>query len=163
MAADSSFDVVSELDMQEVKNAVEQAAKELSQRFDFKGSASAISLDDKGITLISDDEGKLKSVVKVLEERIVKRGISIKALDYGPVEPAANATVRQVVTLQQGIPSDKAKQIVKAIKEKKMKVQAAIQGEQVRVSGKKRDDLQAVMALLKDKDFGLPLQFQNYR
>ena len=163
MASDSSFDVVSELSMPEVTNAVEQATKEINQRFDFKGSISAITLEKDEIVLVSEDEGKLKSVIRVLEERAVKRGISLKALDYQPVEPATGATIRQRVKLKQGIPTDKAKQIVKAIKGMKIKVQASIQGEQVRVSGKKRDDLQAVMAMLKESDQGLPLQFNNFR
>jgi uncharacterized protein YajQ (UPF0234 family) len=163
MASDASFDVVSKLDLQEVKNAVDQAVKEIGQRFDFKGSASGVRLEDAGIVLVSDDEAKLKSVVKVLEERLVKRSISLKALDYGPVEPAAGGTVRQRAALQQGIPTDKAREIVKAIKGLKIKVQAAIQGDTVRVSGKKRDDLQAVIAHLKEGDYGLPLQFENYR
>jgi len=164
MASDNSFDIVSEVDMQEVRNAVDQATKEISQRFDFKGSCSRIDLEEAGIVLHSDDDGKLKSVVRVLEERFVKRGIPIKSLEYKDVEPASGATVRQQVTIQQGIPTDKAKQIVKTIKSLKLnKVQAQIQGEQVRVSGKKRDDLQAVIAKLKDSDFGLPLQFSNYR
>lgn len=163
MASDASFDVVSKLDLQEVKNAVDQAVKEIGQRFDFKGSASRVALEEAGIVLVSDDAAKLKSVVKVLEERLVKRGISLKALDYGPVEPASGGTVRQRAALQQGIPADKAREIVKAVKGTKLKVQAAIQGDSVRVSGKKRDDLQAVITLLKEGDYGLPLQFENYR
>ncbi|MFQ5509469.1 MAG: YajQ family cyclic di-GMP-binding protein [Leptospirillia bacterium] len=164
MASDSSFDIVSELDMQEVKNAIDQAMKEITQRFDFKGSISKITLEDeKNIVLVSEDEGKLQSVITVLEQRIVKRGISIKALDYQSVEPAAGATVRQRVALKEGVATDKAKQIVKEIKGMKLKVQAAIQGDKVRVSGKKRDDLQAVMAHVKEMDLGLPLQFTNYR
>ncbi len=163
MASDGSFDVVSELNLPEVDNAVNQASKEIGQRFDFKGSISSITLEKDEIVLLSEDEGKLQSVVRVLEERAVKRGISLKAFDYQEVEPAANATVRQRIKLRQGIPSDKAKQIVKDIKGMKLKVQAAIQGEQVRVSGKKRDDLQAVIAMLKGGDYGLPLQFNNFR
>lgn len=163
MASDHSFDVVSKLDMQEVKNAVEQISKEIGQRFDFRGSASKVGLEADVLVLHSDDEGKLKSVVKVVEERMVKRHISLKALDWQPVEPAANATVRQRVLFRQGVPSDKAKQIVKQIKGMKLKVQAAIQGDQVRVSGKKLDDLQQVMGELKKADMGLPLQFENFR
>jgi uncharacterized protein YajQ (UPF0234 family) len=163
MASDSSFDIVSELSMPEVTNAVEQATKEINQRFDFKGSISAITLEKDEIVLVSEDEGKLQSVIRVMEERAVKRGISLKAFDYQPVEPATGATIRQRIKLKQGIPTDKAKQIVKAIKGMKIKVQASIQGEQVRVSGKKRDDLQAVMAMLKESDQGLPLQFNNFR
>lgn len=163
MASDHSFDIVSKLDMQEVRNAVDQATREIGTRFDFKGSASRIDLDDGGITLTSDDEGKLKSVVKVLEDRMVKRGIAISALDYQPVEPATGATVRQKVALKQGVPTDTARQIVKQIKQMKIKVQAAIQGDQVRVSGKKRDDLQQVQQAVKSADYGLPIQFENYR
>ncbi|MDH5526615.1 MAG: YajQ family cyclic di-GMP-binding protein [Nitrospirota bacterium] len=164
MASDSSFDIVSELNLPEVTNAVDQAMKEITQRFDFKGSVSKITLEnDKLLVLHSDDKGKLESVVRVLEERLVKRGVSLKSLEYGKVEPATGATVRQTVALKQGIPADKAKKIVKAIKDMKIKVQAAVQGEQVRVSGKKRDDLQAVMQHLKEQDFDLPLQFNNFR
>jgi len=163
MASDPSFDVVSKLDLQEVKNAVDQAVKEIGQRFDFKGSASRVTLEEAGIVLVSDDAAKLKSVVTVLEGRLVKRAISLKALDYGPVEPASGGTVRQRVTLKQGIPADAAREMVKAIKGLKLKVQAAVQGDSIRVSGKKRDDLQAVIALLKEGDYGLPLQFENYR
>jgi len=163
VASDNSFDVVSELNLPEVANAVNQATKEISQRFDFKGSISAISLEKDEIVLTSEDEGKLQSVVKVLEERAVKRAISLQAFDYQTVEPAANATVRQRVKLKQGIPSEQAKRMVKDIKSMKLKVQVAIQGEQLRVSGKKRDDLQAVMARLKEDDYGLPLQFNNFR
>lgn len=163
MAADHSFDVVSKLDLQEVRNAVDQAMKEIGQRFDFKGSASRVTLEEAGILLASDDDAKLKAVVKVLEERLVKRGVSLKALDYGEVEPAAGGTVRQRVALKQGIPTDKAREIVKAVKGMKMKVQAAIQGDSVRVSGKKLDDLQTVISHLKGADLGLPLQFENYR
>ena len=163
MASDASFDVVSKLDLQEVKNAVDQAIKEIGQRFDFKGSQSRVTLEEGAIVLVSDDAVKLKSVVAVVEGRMVKRAISLKALDYGPVEPAAGGTVRQKVTLKQGIPTDKAREIVKAVKGTKLKVQAAIQGDSVRISGKKRDDLQDVIALLKEGDYGVPLQFENYR
>jgi cyclic-di-GMP-binding protein len=163
MASEPSFDIVSKLDLQEVRNAVDQAMKEIGQRFDFKGSVSRITLEEGHIVLASDDAAKLQSVVRVLEERLVKRGISLKALDYGAVESAAGGTVRQRATLVQGIAADKARRIVAAVKELKRKVQAAIQGDQVRVSGKKLDDLQAVIAHLKAQDFGVPLQFENYR
>jgi len=163
MASDASFDVVSKLDLQEVRNAVDQAMKEIGQRFDFKGSASRVTLEQDALLLVSDDAAKLKSVVTVLEERLVKRGISLKALDYGEVEAASGGTVRQRVALKQGVPAEGAKQMVKAIKGMKLKVQAAIQGDSVRVSGKKRDDLQAVITLLKEGDYGVPLQFENYR
>ncbi|HEY1433802.1 MAG TPA: YajQ family cyclic di-GMP-binding protein [Thermoanaerobaculia bacterium] len=165
MPQDFSFDVVSKVDLQEVLNAVQQASKEIATRFDFRGSKSKIEWNEKELelTLTSDDEHKLKSVVDILETRLVKRGIAVKSLDFKPVEPAAGATVRQVVKIQQGIPSEKAKEIVKAIKDQKIKVQASIQADQVRVVGRAKDDLQAVQALLRGRDFSLPLQFTNYR
>ncbi len=165
MPQDFSFDVVSKVDLQEVSNAVQQASKEIATRFDFRGSSSKIEWNEKelALTLTSDDAHKLKSVVDILETRLVKRGIAIKSLDYGKIEDAAGGTVRQVAKIQQGIVSEKAREIVKAIKDKKFKVQAAIQGDQVRVSGRNKDDLQATMALLRAGDFGLPLQFTNYR
>ncbi len=165
MAEESSFDIVCEVDLQEVSNAVVQAMKEIGQRFDFKGSKSSIELD-KGkavITLISDDEPKLRSVIDILQSKLIKRGISLKALVYGKLEQAAGGTVRQLVTLQQGIPQDKAKEIVKIIKDTKLKVNAEIQKGQVRVKGKKIDDLQAIIAKLKELDFGIHVQFTNYR
>lgn len=165
MAETHSFDIVCVVDLQEVDNAVNQAMKEISQRFDFKGSKSNIELNkDKGvITVISDDEQKIKSVIDILQSKLVRRGISLKALSYGKVEPAAGDTVKQVITLQQGIPQDKAKEIVKFIKNTKLKVTSEIQKEQVRVKGKKIDDLQAIMSRIKEKDFGIHLQFTNYR
>jgi uncharacterized protein YajQ (UPF0234 family) len=163
MAAENSFDIVSKIEMTEVTNAVTQATKEISQRFDFKGSKSNITQEKDAIVIVSDDEYKLKSVVDILQGKLVKRGVPIKNLTYGKVEPAQGGTVRQRITLQQGIPTDKAKEIVKTIKDTKIKVQAAIQADQVRVSGKNRDDLQAVIQLLKAKEFGIDLQFTNYR
>ncbi len=165
MADEHSFDIVCEVDMQEVTNAVNQAVKEISQRFDFKGSKSSIELDKgKGaITLVSDDEQKMKSVDDILQSKIIKRGIALKALSYGKLEQAAGNTVRQVVTLQQGIPQEKAKEIVKIIKDMKLKVNPEIQKDQVRVRAKKIDDLQVIMAHLKEKDFDIVLQFSNYR
>jgi uncharacterized protein YajQ (UPF0234 family) len=165
MPQEFSFDVVSKVDLQEVLNAVQQAGKEIATRFDFRGSASKIEWNEKelALTLTSDDEHKLKSVVDILETRLAKRGIATRSLDFGKVEPAALATVRQVVKVQQGIPSEKAKEIVRAIKDRKLKVQASIQADQVRVSGKNKDDLQEVQAILRAGDFGLPLQFANYR
>ena len=163
MAAENSFDVVSKIEMTEVTNAVTQATKEISQRFDFKGSKSSITQEKDALVILSDDEYKLKSVVDILQGKLVKRGVPIKNLSYGKVEPAQGGTVRQRVTLQQGIPTDKAKEIVKAIKDAKLKVQASIQADQVRVSGKSRDDLQAVITLLKGREFGIELQFSNYR
>ncbi len=165
MAQEFSFDVVSKVDLQEVSNAVQQASKEIVTRFDFRGSKSKIEWNDKELqlTLTSDDEHKLKSVVDILETRLVKRGIVPKSLDFQKVEPAAGSTVRQLVKIQQGIPSEKAKEIVKAIKDRKLKVQASIQADQVRISGRAKDDLQDVMAMLRAGDFGVPLQFTNYR
>ncbi|MBZ0157871.1 MAG: YajQ family cyclic di-GMP-binding protein [Alphaproteobacteria bacterium] len=165
MADEHSFDIVCEVDMQEVTNSVNQTVKEIGQRFDFKGSKSAIDFDkSKGmLTLLSDDEQKMKSVIDILQSKMVKRGIALKSLSYGKLEPAAGNTVRQTVTLQQGIPQEKAKEIVKTIKEMKLKVNAEIQKDQVRVKAKKIDDLQIVMSHLKEKDFGIHLQFSNYR
>ena len=165
MAQEFSFDVVSRVELQEVSNAVAQASKEIATRFDFRGSASKIEWNEKErtLTLTSDDAYKLKSVVDILESRLVKRGVAVKALDFGKVEDAAGGSVRQTVRVQQGIPSEKAKEIVKAIKDRKLKVQASIQSDQVRVVGRNKDDLQAAIALLRAGDFGLPLQFTNYR
>jgi uncharacterized protein YajQ (UPF0234 family) len=163
MAAENSFDVVSKINMSEVTNAVSQAMKEISQRFDFKGSKSNITQEKDALVVISDDEYKLKSVIDILQTKLVKRGVPVKNLSYGKVEAALAGTVRQRVAMQQGIPTDKAKEIVKAIKDSKIKVQASIQAEQVRVSGKSRDDLQMVIQLLKGKEFGIELQFENYR
>jgi cyclic-di-GMP-binding protein len=163
MAKDSSFDIVSETDMQEVTNAVQQASRELTTRFDFKGSKSSIELSSGEIVLVSDDQQKLKSVRDVLEDKLIRRKVALKALDYQKVEDAASGTVRQKAKVIQGIESEKAKQIVRTIKDAKLKVQAAIQGEQVRVSGRKKDDLQEAMRIVKEKDFGIPLQFTNYR
>jgi len=164
MAQDFSFDVVSKLDLQEVENAVNQANKEIQTRFDFKGSISRIDWDKKeALTLFSDDEHKLKSVIDILQGKFSRRGVSLQALDYQKIEPAEKATVRQAVKMKQGIESEKAKAIVKAIKEAKIKVQATIQGDQLRVASKSKDDLQATMNFLRGQDYGLPLQFTNYR
>lgn len=163
MAADNSFDVVSEVDLMEVSNAVQQAIKEIRQRFDFKGSVSDVTLEKDILTLTSDDETKLKSVTDIVQTKLVKRGVSLKALDYGTIQPATKGSVRQVVTIKKGIASEKAKEIVKYIKGTGVKVQAAIQEDQVRISGKKRDDLQAIMQHLKTQDFGIDLQFTNFR
>jgi uncharacterized protein YajQ (UPF0234 family) len=167
MAKDSSFDVVSELDMQEVRNAVDQAKREISQRFDFKNTGSSIDLGEDGsdptITLRSNTDQKVKDVLKVLEEKFVKRKLSLKSLQRGNIEQAGGGTARQTLTINQGISTEKAREIVKTIKDSKVKAQAAIQGDQVRVSSKSRDILQEVIELLKEKDFGIPLQFVNYR
>jgi uncharacterized protein YajQ (UPF0234 family) len=163
MAAENSFDIVSKVDMSEVTNAVTQSMKEIGQRFDFKGSKSNITQEKDALIVVSDDEYKLKSVIDILQSKLVKRGVPIKNVSYGKVEPALAGTVRQRLLLQQGIPTDKAKEIVKAIKDSKIKVQASIQSDQVRVSGKSRDDLQTVIQLLKGREFGIELQFENYR
>ena len=163
MAQEFSFDVVSKTEMQEVNNAIQQAQKELAQRFDFKGSKSSIELTGEEIVLVSDDEGKLRSVKDILETKLVKRGVALKAVDYQTLEQAAGGTVRQRAKIVQGIEIEKAKAIVKAIKDAKLKVQASIQSDQVRVTGRAKDDLQKAIALVKAKDFGIPLQFVNYR
>ncbi|MDE3033382.1 MAG: YajQ family cyclic di-GMP-binding protein [Acidobacteriota bacterium] len=164
MASECSFDVVCKVDLDEVKNAVAQAMKEIAQRYDFKGSVSKIELkDDKILVLTSDDEVKLKAVIDVLQSKLHKRGVSIRSMVYGKVEPAAKGTVRQEVTIQQGIPQEKAKGLIKVLKDAKIKAQASIQGDQLRVSGKSRDDLQEAIALFKKEDQGLDLQFTNYR
>ena len=165
MAADNSFDVVSKVEIQEVRNAIDQAIKEVRARFDLKDSNSEIKLEDqdKVIQLASADEYKLEAVKEILSQKLVKRGVSLKSLKYEKLEPAMNKSVRQKITLQQGIPSEKAKEIVKLIKDSKKKVQASIQGETVRISGKDRDTLQDAIALLRGHDFGLDLQFTNYR
>ena len=165
MAQEFSFDVVSKVDLQEVSNAVQQASKEISTRFDFRGSKSKIEWNEKELqlSLTSDDEHKLKSVVDILETRLVKRGIAVKSLDFQKVEPAAMGTVRQLVKIQQGIPIEKSKEIVKAIKDRKLKVQASIQGDTVRISSPVKDELQAAIALLKQQDLGIELTFGNFR
>lgn len=165
MADEFSFDVVSKVDLQEVENAVNQANKEISTRFDFKGSVSRLEFDKKApsVTLFSDDEGKLKSVVDIIQNKFVKRNVSLKALDFQKLEPAEKATVRQQVKIKQGIPTEKAKEIVKNIKDAKLKVTPSIQADQVRVTSKSKDELQTVIAFLRAKDFGLDLQFTNYR
>ncbi len=163
MAQDFSFDIVSKTDMQEVANAIQQAQKELAQRFDFKGSKSSIELTEDEIVLVSDNEGKLRSVRDIVETRLVKRKVALKALDFGKIEQASLGTVRQHVKIVQGIESEKAKAIVKGIKDAKLKVQASIQADQVRVVGRSKDDLQRAMALVREHDYGIPVQFTNYR
>ena len=161
---ENSFDIVSKVDLQEVSNAMQQALKEIHTRFDLKDSKSNIVLEGKdAIILTSQDDYKLKAVNDVLQQRLVKRGVPLKALTYGAIEPAAGSTVRQKISMQQGIPTEKAREIVKTIKNSKQKVQASIQGDLVRVSGKDRDTLQAVIALLRNSDFGIDMQFTNYR
>lgn len=163
MAKENTFDIVSKIDLNEVTNAINQAMKEVGQRFDFKGSKSDITLEENDIVLVSDDDFKLKSLIEILESKLIKRNVPLKGLSFGKIEPAAGSTVRQHVTLQQGIPTEKAKEIVKFIKDSKLKVQPSIQGDSVRVSGKDRDVLQDVIAKLKGKDFGIDMQFTNYR
>ncbi len=164
MAKDASFDIVSTVDMQEIDNAVNQAAKEIETRFDFKNSKSEISFDGKDtVTMISDSEHKVASVYDILQSKCVKRGVSLKALKPGKVEQASAGTVRQLVRLQQGINQDEAKSITKLIKDSKIKVQVSIQGDQLRVSGKNRDDLQQVIQLIRDADLPFAVQFVNYR
>jgi uncharacterized protein YajQ (UPF0234 family) len=159
-----SFDVVSEIDMQEVRNAVDQASRELSTRFDFKGTDSSIELKDHEIEMKTASEDRLNALRQLLEEKLVKRKVSLKSLDYGKVLDAASSTVRQIVTLNAGISSDKAKAVDKAIKELGLKgISSQTQGDQVRVTGKKRDDLQDVIAGLKEVDLEIPLQFINFR
>ena len=161
---ENTFDIVSKVDLQEVTNAIQQALKEVHTRFDLKDSKSNIALDEKdAMVLTSIDEYKLKAVNDVFQQKLVKRGVPLKALTYGPIEPAAGSTVRQRITMQQGIPIEKAREIVKVIKNSKKKVQASIQGDLVRVSGKDRDALQEIIALLRGSDFGIDMQFTNYR
>jgi uncharacterized protein YajQ (UPF0234 family) len=164
MAAENSFDIVSKVDLQEVRNAIDQAVKEVRTRFDLKDSKSDIRLEGEDtIQLASADEYKLQAVTEILRQKLVKRGVSLKALTFGTVEPAAGSSVRQKVSLQQGIAGEKAKEIVRIIKDSKKKVQASIQGDTVRVSGKDRDTLQEIMALLRGRDLGIDMQFTNYR
>ncbi|NNF00759.1 MAG: YajQ family cyclic di-GMP-binding protein [Pyrinomonadaceae bacterium] len=163
MAKNNSFDIVSKTDYAEVENALNQTRKELSQRFDFKGSKALVTMYNQELIISAEDDTRLNNLNDIMQSKLVKRGVSLKALDYQPREPAAGGTVRQIVKIQQGIPQDKAKEVVKYIKTLKIKVQASIQGELVRVSGKKRDDLQTVMGALKKKDFGIDMQFDNYR
>lgn len=165
MAKQNTFDIVSEVDLQEVDNAVNQTIKEISQRYDFKGSKSTVELSNKDeIKILSDDEYKLKSVIDILQSKMIRRNISLKFLEYGKIETASGGTVRQNVTIKQGISSEKAKEIVSSIKDLKLKkVQVQIQNEQLRVSGKERDDLQKVIEFVKNQDFGVELQFTNFR
>jgi uncharacterized protein YajQ (UPF0234 family) len=158
-----SFDVVSEIDEQEVKNAVDQAQREVTTRFDFKDTGSTIELGEGKITLASATEDRLRALLQVLEEKFVKRQVSLKTLDYGKVEEATRGTARQVITLKAGLGADKAKEVNRALKDSGLKVQSSTQGDAVRVTGKKRDDLQGAIAFLKEKDFDIPLQYKNFR
>lgn len=162
--AENTFDIVSKVDLHEVSNAIQNALKEIHTRFDLKNTRSDIQLEGKeAIVLSSADEYKLKAVTDILQSKLVKRSVPLKALTYGSIDPAAQSTVRQRVTMQQGIPTEKAREIVKVIKDSKKKVQASIQGDMVRVSGKDRDTLQEIIALLRQRDFGIDMQFTNYR
>jgi uncharacterized protein YajQ (UPF0234 family) len=163
MAKENSFDIVSKTDYAEITNALNQTTKEISQRFDFKGSKATVELEAKDLMLSAEDETKLRNMNDILQSKLVKRGVSLKALDYQKIEPAAGGTVRQLVKVQQGIPNEKAKEVVKVIKDSKLNLQASIQGETVRISGKDRDTLQDVIAKLKAHDFGIDMQFDNYR
>lgn len=165
MAKQSSFDIASHVDLAEVKNALQQSLKEIHQRYDLKGSDSTAELDEKAssLTLTSADDFTLEAVKGIVQSKLVRRGVSLKAVTYGPVEPAAKGRARQTLTFQQGIPTEKAREIVKIIKQSKLKVQAAIQEDSVRVSGKDRDTLQEVIALLKGEELGIDMQFTNYR
>jgi uncharacterized protein YajQ (UPF0234 family) len=163
MPADSSFDVVSRVDQQELANALNQARQEIAGRFDFKNSKTSIENTPETITIIADDELKMRNVIDIIQGRAVKRGVSLKAFEFGDPEPAAQQTVRVTVKVRSGIPKDKSKPLLDAIKAAKLKVQAQFQDEQLRISGKSRDDLQKVQELLRKLDFELPLQFVNYR
>ena len=163
MAKEASFDVVSKTDLQEVANAVHQAQKEMETRFDFKGSKSEISLRDDELLIVSDDEFKLSNVVDIIQTKLIKRNVSLKSLDYGAVEAAAQGTVRQTVKIKQGLDQELAREIVRVIKDAKLKVQVSVQGDQVRVTGKSRDDLQTVIQTLRERDLSADLQFVNYR
>ena len=161
--AQSSFDIVSNVDLQEIDNAVNQAMMEIGNRFDFKGSISSIARTDKELNLVSDDDYKLKSVIDILETKLIKRGVSIKFLDFGTVESSLGGNVKQAIQLKDGIDQDNAKMLNKLIKESKIKVQSQIQGDQLRVTSKSKDDLQALIQFFKEQDLDIELQFVNYR
>ncbi len=163
MAKENSFDIASTVDLDEVTNAIHQTMKEVRQRFDFKGSQSEVQLEEVELILTSDDEYKLQSLTEILQQKLVKRKVSLKALSYGKIDSALGGTVRQRVAIQQGIPSEKAKEIARFIRDAKLKVKSTIQENSVRVSGRDRDTLQKVMSLLREKDFGIDMQFTNYR
>lgn len=164
MAKEPSFDVVSEVDMQEVNNAINQTVKEITQRFDFKGTKSTVEIENgNAIKIVTEDDTRMRNIVDILQSKFLKRGVAIKNLEYGKVEPAAGGMVRQSIKVKQGIDADVAKKITKDIKNMKVKVQATLQDDQIRVSGKKIDDLQTVIAFLKGQDYGVELQFSNFR
>ena len=163
MAAENSFDIVCKVDMQEVTNALDQTRREVETRYDLKGSKNEVTLDKHDIVVLSADDMKLKAVVDILQSKLHKRGVPLKALTYGDVEDAAGGAKRQKITLQQGIPTEKAREIVRLVKDSKVKVQASIHEDKVRVAGKNRDDLQKIIALIREKDLGIALSFDNYR
>ena len=163
MAAENSFDIACKIDMQEVTNALDQARREIETRYDLKGTKNEITQEKTDLTVLVADEMKLRAVIDILQSKLHRRGVPLKALSFGKVEPAAGGAIRQKITLQQGIPMEKAREIVRMIKDTKLKVQASIQQDQVRVSAKSRDDLQTVIAMLREKDLGIALQFDNYR
>ncbi len=163
MAQQNSFDIASTVDRAEVTNAINQTMKEVGQRFDFKGSTAQVALEGDALMMTAEDETRLRNMNDILQQKLVRRGVPLKAFNYGKIEAAAGGTVRQEVAIQQGIPTEKAKEVVKFIKDTKVKVQAAIQGDVVRVTGRDRDILQDVIAKLKTKDFGIDMQFTNYR
>jgi uncharacterized protein YajQ (UPF0234 family) len=163
MSSESSFDIVSKVDMQELNNAIQQALKEIETRFDFKGSKSGINLEKEQLVVSSDDEFKLQNVLDILHSKMAKRGIALKNLEYGKIEPAASSTVKQKISLKQGVDQDNAKKINILIRDSKLKVKSQIQGDQIRVTAKSKDDLQAVITLLRKADIPLDLQFTNLR
>lgn len=163
MASNCSFDVVSEVELQEVDNAINQAKKEISQRYDFKGSKAEVSLDEDEIKIIAEDDFRIKNMIDIIQEKLVKRKVPLKSLDYGKIENTGGSMVKQIVKVQRGIDKEKGKEIIVAIKASKLKVQAQIMDDQVRVTGKNKDDLQQAIQLLKSKDFGVELQFTNFR
>ena len=164
MAKEPSFDIVSEVNMQEVNNAINQTTKEITQRFDFKGTKSTVEIENgNAIKIVTEDDTRMRNIVDILQSKFIKRGVAIKNLEYGKVEPAAGGMVRQSIKVKQGIDADVAKKITKDIKNMKVKVQATLQDDQIRVSGKKIDDLQTVIAFLKGQDYGVELQFSNFR
>jgi uncharacterized protein YajQ (UPF0234 family) len=163
MSNESSYDIVSKMDMQELNNAIQQAEKEIATRFDFKGSKSSIELQKDTLVVVSDDDFKLQNVLDILHSKMAKRGIALKNLEYGKIEPAASSTVKQKISLKQGIDQDNAKKINILIRDSKLKVKSQIQGDQIRVTGKNKDDLQAIMALLRKSDIPLDLQFTNLK
>jgi uncharacterized protein YajQ (UPF0234 family) len=163
MSNESAFDIVSKVDMQELNNAIQQAVKEIETRFDFKGSKSSISLEKEQLVVVSDDEFKLQNVLDILHSKMAKRGIALKNLEYSKIEPAASSTVKQKISLKQGVDQENAKKINILIRDSKLKVKSQIQGDQIRVTGKSKDDLQAIMALLRKADISLDLQFVNFR